>query len=569
MNASRRVLVVYWSPDGLPPRVGVQQHLRALERGPDDVVYLNGFRPPLLSQKLETYDAVVLHTTFLCLRWQSTFAKQRSSWSWLAKLDCPKIALPQDEYDHSAVLDEWLAELGVDTVFSNFDAAVRTPLYHAMPARARFFEALTGYIDQEAAAYCARRVQPLRDRPRDIVYRALRLPNQNGSHGQLKHRIGLAAQERAPAFGLSADISTRAEDTILGSAWLDFIMSGRAVVGAESGSSVLDRRGEIRRRVEELLDADPDLTFDEVDGQMPDGWDAYAFFAISPRHLEAVVARTCQVLVEGSYSGVLVPDRHYIPVRRDLSDLDSALERVKDLALLEEITERAYAEVYLEGEWTTDHLAQQLRSSYAGRRSATPRHRLALPLARAVDVHVGRVTHGLPGWAAAFAPRRYRSGPGAPTLARAGLVALQSLRRRPRLAKLLVRLLASRSWRDVAQRELIEDLLRLGLLDRFEEHQEATGGPWHVVRERHDDALVLVSLPRRTAVVTGAAPALPARGIVWDHSRVGESTPLDPRVAGSIPVSLGEHGRYEFTALSRLADAHPDALRPETITRGA
>ena len=49
------------------------------------------------------------------------------------------------------------------------------------------------------------------------------------------------------------------------------------------------------------------------------GWDSYAFFAISPRHLEAVVTKTAQVLVEGSYSGVLEPERHYIPVRRDFS----------------------------------------------------------------------------------------------------------------------------------------------------------------------------------------------------------------------------------------------------------
>ena len=38
---------------------------------------------------------------------------------------------------------------------------------------------------------------------------------------------------------------------------------------------------------------------------MPRGWDSYAFFAISPRHLEAVITKTAQVLVEGRYSGVL------------------------------------------------------------------------------------------------------------------------------------------------------------------------------------------------------------------------------------------------------------------------
>jgi len=102
-------------------------------------------------------------------------------------------------------------------------------------------------------------------------------------------------------------------------------MSGRAVIGAESGSSVLDARGEIQRRIGRLLAEQPGLSFEEVDAQMPDGWDSYAFFAMSPRHLEAVITKTAQVLVEGRYSGVLEPGRHYIPLRRDLANLDEAL----------------------------------------------------------------------------------------------------------------------------------------------------------------------------------------------------------------------------------------------------
>ena len=37
---------------------------------------------------------------------------------------------------------------------------------------------------------------------------------------------------------------------------------------------------------------------------------------IGPRHFEAAAMRVCQVLFEGSYSGLMEPMRHYIPVRR-------------------------------------------------------------------------------------------------------------------------------------------------------------------------------------------------------------------------------------------------------------
>jgi hypothetical protein len=169
----------------------------------------------------------------------------------------------------------------------------------------RFRGALTGYIDDAMARRCATQLRPIAARTHDIVYRATQLPYWFGSHGQLKHRIAEVVGARATAHDLTTDISTRWEDTIFGDGWSDFLMTGRSVIGAESGSSVLDRRGEIQSRIRTLLAEQPTLSFDEVARELPEGWDSWRFFAISPRHLEAVVTKTAQILVEGTYSGVL------------------------------------------------------------------------------------------------------------------------------------------------------------------------------------------------------------------------------------------------------------------------
>ena len=66
--------------------------------------------------------------------------------------------------------------------------------------------------------------------------------------------------------------------------------------------------------------------------------------------------------MEGRYSGVLEPERHYIPVRRDFSNLDEALERLRDVEAVEAMTERAYEEVYLSGRNNLGVLADQLRA---------------------------------------------------------------------------------------------------------------------------------------------------------------------------------------------------------------
>src|SRR5207245_3101956 len=96
------------------------------------------------------------------------------------------------------------------------------------------------------------------------------------------------------------------------------------------------------------------------------------------RHLEAVMTKTCQILVEGSYSGVLEPHRHYIPVRRDLTDLDRALELTRDIDLLREISERAHEDIYVSGKYTTDDFAEQLRTVVTAN-PAGVRVRVSLP----------------------------------------------------------------------------------------------------------------------------------------------------------------------------------------------
>jgi glycosyl transferase family 1 len=306
------------------------------------------------------YDAVILHTTLLCLRWFDNFAEWRRKLSWLRDLDCIKIAMPQDEYNHSAVLDEWLNELGVDHVFSNFGIEVQSLVYPQLSQHAKFQSVFTGYIDENVASSLETRLTLSKHRPLDVVYRANHPQYWFGSLGQLKYLVGERALLEAKARGLKADISSETGDAILGDDWFDFLAAGRVVVGCQSGSSVLDRRGEMQASVRAYLQEHPGATFDEVSSRMPEGWDSYDFGVISPRHFEAVITKTCQVLVRGRYDDVLVPGRHYIAVQTDLADLGDALEAASDPAVASEFAARAYEEIYRSGRYTYRALAEQI-----------------------------------------------------------------------------------------------------------------------------------------------------------------------------------------------------------------
>jgi spore maturation protein CgeB len=64
--------------------------------------------------------------------------------------------------------------------------------------------------------------------------------------------------------------------------------------------------------------------------------------SISSRHFEAIGTKTCQVLIEGHYNGILKAGEHYIPVRSDLSDIDEAVRALQDQSLCREIADRTY-----------------------------------------------------------------------------------------------------------------------------------------------------------------------------------------------------------------------------------
>jgi len=260
--------------------------------------------------------------------------------------------MPQDEYDHSEILDEWLYEWGVSVIFSSFDKILHATLYPIMHDKATFYKAFTGYIDENVSAKWAGKLPSLEVRPNDIVYRATHLPYWFGHHGQMKHQIADRVAERALAKGMKCDISTRPGDTIVGDRWEQFLASGRAIIGCESGSSVLDRRGEIKAWIQARLRADPSLSYEQIQKELPFGWDNHKFFAIGPRHFEAVIMKTCQVLIEGEYDGVFEADRHYIPLKRDYSNLEEVLDKLKDLPLLNKLIDQAHNDICLSDKYS-------------------------------------------------------------------------------------------------------------------------------------------------------------------------------------------------------------------------
>jgi len=129
--------------------------------------------------------------------------------------------------------------------------------------------------------------------------------------------------------------------------WAGFLNTCKGTIGAESGTYYLNDRGRLLAAARDYnLLQHPDASFEEIFEKFYRGQPReVSGKSISSRHFEPIGTKTCQILLEGEYNGVLVPDEHYISVRKDRSNLGEAVRRFRDEGYRQAIAERAYEHV--------------------------------------------------------------------------------------------------------------------------------------------------------------------------------------------------------------------------------
>jgi hypothetical protein len=370
------ILVLYYTRGVFPLRDTIATHLYCWHRySTYRVIYVNvafGFPWRMLSKM--RIAGVIFHTIFLSMRWSpATFAEKTALCEPLGALDVPKLAMPQDEFIHTDMLGEFLARIGVTHLYTCAEKDDLSKIYGRFLDfnRVAVRTVLTGYID-EASRVRVDRMKAAADRPRlvDIGYRAWKAAYWLGQHGQHKVRVAEIVGAAARRRGWVVDSSQDDQHVLLGDEWFRFLLGCRATVGVEGGASVLDHDGAIKRQVEAYVKEHPQAGFEEVRAECFSTRDGELGLAcISPRHLEACMTETCQILVEGEYNGILRPWQHYIPVARDYSNVEHALDALEDRRMVQAMVKKAYDDVVASEQWTyRTFVAQTEREVFERRR---------------------------------------------------------------------------------------------------------------------------------------------------------------------------------------------------------
>jgi hypothetical protein len=521
----------------------VVQHIEALSTlSEHDVYRFNPIDRPSASRLLDLgeFDAVAIHYTISLVssRYLPPPLPER-----LTRFEGLKLQFIQDEYRAVDAVTAAIRSLGIDVLFTCVPEPAAGVIYNSrLPGITRVFT-LPGYVPDELVG---RRVARAAERPIDVGYRGRDVPVWLGRLGREKTEIARAFLEHVAGTGLRCDISSREDHRIYGEEWNRFLASCRTTLGTESGASIVDFDGRLEALGKDYIARRPDATPEEIERDLTGPYEgAVVINTASPRLFEAAALRTAMILFRGTYGGVVEPERHYIPLEKDFSNIEDVVERLRDNAYLDELADRAYDDLVASGRYSLRAMVAEFDALVSEQ---------ARPVGRQSKVryHHAARRRRIPTFAG---PSRLRGAVGRLLAPPVGVLVTAT---DPQLRQL--------ARAGLGQTHLGQDLRRLTMLRRG-----VARSTFHVVAEvvSEDRVLFLSSRPGPSPTATrdvreSLAAALEADAvehIIWNHSRVSAGAGA---AGGSLlSTSVGYHGvdgAYAFQVLPALARSQPDLV---------
>lgn len=332
---------------------GFQAHSR------HDVFFMDAGDGAVPQVKHEDFDAVLVN--FCCrLHYGSLFSDACAE--FVAGFPGIRIVILQDEQENTLTVRKRVAGLRPHILFTTLPPdAWSTVLPKKVFKETRIVRLLTGYARQGSLPSDLS-LLPLKERRLTLGYRVTPHVWRWGELGKLKIEVGQRFHQACLERGIPADIAWTEQAKIYGDDWLRFNASCRGVLGSESGASIFDWHGDLQRRETKFRHSHPTATCDDFLAEIAGQEVSFDTGQISPRVFEATITRTALVMVEGTYAGLLQPEKHYLPIKRDFTNIEDVLDRMADLENLQEMADRAYDHLIKSGKFSYKAMAEKIDS---------------------------------------------------------------------------------------------------------------------------------------------------------------------------------------------------------------
>lgn len=261
--------------------------------------------------------------------------------------------LPRNEYKDFRRKRRFIRRAGVDLTASRLPLETAEYLYADLSPTIELPHAVNPRVFHPPASPG--------DRPVDLGSRTARYPPivLDSDRNDIEALVQ-AIREREPKWTI--DYSSHPEDRFDRNGWAAFLRSCRLTISTEAGAAFVDREDRVQHLVERRLAQDPELSLEALWAEatpltacLPSGKH------ITSRHFEAAGCATGQILVEGSYNGILTPGEHYLSLRPDGSNFEAVLGFANEPTEVTKMARRARE--LLVGHHTYAHRATRLRKA--------------------------------------------------------------------------------------------------------------------------------------------------------------------------------------------------------------
>jgi hypothetical protein len=276
----------------------------------------------------------------------------------IARRPEPKAFFIGNEFKNMPEKMRFCEALGLSLLVSQSSS----PAVHAL-YRERLGCAVTGIPNTGLDAALFAPAGPRERRPIDLGYRAEISPAYLGHN----ERVDIAEyfREHAARFRLTVDISLNRADRFDEAGWAGFLNRCKGQLGTEAGGDYFELTDATRQAVNAFQHEHPHAPFEEIRRRFFDGYaHPIPLRIMSGRHVEAAGTKSLQMLFEGHYDGYLRPDEHYIPLRKDFSNVDDAVRKLADREYACRIANNAYELV--RHEVTYERLIDRFSDALAG-----------------------------------------------------------------------------------------------------------------------------------------------------------------------------------------------------------
>jgi glycosyltransferase involved in cell wall biosynthesis len=265
-----------------------------------------------------------------------------------------KLAICQDEYYNTEYIEKFLFTININIVLTVSPISEIKKIYPILN-NTTFVNVLTGYFsDQEEEKD---NIPSIQNRNNYVFYRGRRLHYSYGELGQDKENIGIFMKHFCNQNNIKNDISVNPDDCIYSNEWYNYLKNSKTTLATDSGSNIYDRNNSLREKINNLLNININCSI-LPDNVKYDYKYVYNYFnndfkknfieqgQISPKMFEAIKLKTVLIMFEGRYSEILKPNVHYIEVKKDYSNINNVLEKLKDDQYLQNMADTAYEEIY-------------------------------------------------------------------------------------------------------------------------------------------------------------------------------------------------------------------------------